>query len=50
MPYREASARLQALLQRQHRVLPVLHPPSAALAQVMEAAGRRGGLCRHQSA
>ena len=43
MPYREASARLQALLQRQDRVLTVMHPPSAALAQVMEAAGAEVG-------
>ena len=32
-------ARLRALLRRQDRVLAVLHPPSAALARVMEAAG-----------
>ena len=43
MPYRDASARLQALLQRQDRVLTVMHPPSAALAQVMEAAGAEAG-------
>ncbi|MEE8291322.1 MAG: isocitrate lyase/PEP mutase family protein, partial [Candidatus Tectomicrobia bacterium] len=39
----EASARLQALLQRQDRVLTVMHPPSAALARVMEAAGAEAG-------
>jgi 2-methylisocitrate lyase-like PEP mutase family enzyme len=32
-------ARLRQLLQRQDRVLAVLHPPSAALARVMEEAG-----------
>ncbi len=43
MPYQEASARLQTLIHRQDRVLTVMHPPSAALARVMEAAGAEAG-------
>lgn len=39
MPYAEATARLQELIHRQDRVLTVMHPPSASLARVMEAAG-----------
>ena len=33
------SARLQELIHRTDRVLVVLHPPSAALARIMEQAG-----------
>lgn len=43
MPYQDATARLQALMQRQDQMLTVMHPPSAALAQVMEAAGAEAG-------
>ena len=43
MPYQEASARLQELIQRQDKVLTVMHPPSAGLARVMEAAGAEAG-------
>ena len=43
MPYEEASARLQELIHRQDKVLTVMHPPSAALARVMEAAGAEAG-------
>jgi 2-methylisocitrate lyase-like PEP mutase family enzyme len=43
MPYQEATARLQALMQRQDQMLTVMHPPSAALAQVMQAAGAEAG-------
>ncbi|MCH7606615.1 MAG: isocitrate lyase/PEP mutase family protein [Chloroflexi bacterium] len=43
MPYQEASAKLQELMRRQDRVLSVMHPPSAALARVMEAAGAEAG-------
>jgi 2-methylisocitrate lyase-like PEP mutase family enzyme len=43
MPYQEASARLQELIHRQDRVLTVMHPPSASLARVMEAAGAEAG-------
>ena len=39
MPYQEATAKLQELIRRKDRVLSVMHPPSAALARVMEAAG-----------
>ena len=39
MPFREATARLRALLQRKDRVLTVMHTPSAGLARAMEAAG-----------
>ena len=38
MPFAEATARLQELIHRQDRVLTVMHPPSASLARVMEAA------------
>ena len=43
MPYQEATAKLQALMRRQDRVLTVMHPPSVALARVMEAAGAEAG-------
>lgn len=43
MPYQEATARFQQLIQRQGQVLTVMHPPSAALAKVMEAAGAEAG-------
>lgn len=43
MPYQEATARFQALIHRTGRVLTVMHPPSVALARVMEAAGAEAG-------
>ena len=43
MPYAQATARLQELIHRQDRVLTVMHPPSASLARVMEAAGAEAG-------
>ena len=43
MPYQEATAKLQELIRRKDRVLSVMHPPSAALARVMEAAGAEAG-------
>lgn len=43
MPYANASARLQELLYRQDKVCTVMHPPSAALARVMESAGSEAG-------
>ena len=43
MPFREATARLQELIHRQGKVATVLHPPSASLARVMEAAGAEVG-------
>ena len=43
MSYQEASARLQELIQRPDKVLTVMHPPSAGLARVMEAAGAEAG-------
>ena len=43
MPYQDATARLQELIHRQHKVATVLHPPSASLARVMEAAGAEVG-------
>ena len=43
MPYQEATAKLQELIRRKDRVLSVMHPPSAALARVMEAAGTEAG-------
>ena len=43
MPFQEATARLQELINRQGRVTTVLHPPSASLARVMEAAGAEAG-------
>jgi 2-methylisocitrate lyase-like PEP mutase family enzyme len=43
MPFQEATARFQELIHRQGRVLTVMHPPSAALARVMEAAGAEAG-------
>ena len=44
MPYQEATAQLQELIHRQGWVTTVLHPPSASLARVMEAAGAEAGL------
>ena len=38
-PIESASARLRALMTQRERVVPVLHPPTAALARVMEQAG-----------
>ncbi|PKB63654.1 MAG: hypothetical protein BZY80_06190 [SAR202 cluster bacterium Io17-Chloro-G2] len=43
MPYKEATARLQELIHRQGQMTTVLHPPSASLARVMEAAGAEAG-------
>jgi 2-methylisocitrate lyase-like PEP mutase family enzyme len=43
MPYQEATAKLQELMRRKDRVLSVMHPPSASLARVMEAAGAEAG-------
>ncbi len=43
MPYQDATARLQELIARQDKVATVLHPPSASLARVMEAAGAEVG-------
>jgi len=43
MPFQEATARLQELIHRQGQVTTVLHPPSASLARVMEAAGAEAG-------
>jgi 2-methylisocitrate lyase-like PEP mutase family enzyme len=43
MPFRQATARLRALLGRTDRVLTVMHTPSAGLARVMEAAGAEAG-------
>jgi 2,3-dimethylmalate lyase len=43
MPFREATARLRALLKRTERVLTVMHTPSAGLARAMEAAGAEAG-------
>ena len=43
MPYQQATAKLQELIHRQDKVLTVMHPPSAALARVMEAAGAEAG-------
>ena len=43
MPFQEATARLQELINRQGRVTTVLHPPSASLARVMEAADAEAG-------
>ena len=43
MPYQEATAKLQEVMQRKDRVLSVMHPPSASLARVMEAAGAEAG-------
>jgi 2-methylisocitrate lyase-like PEP mutase family enzyme len=40
---RPPTTRLKALLRRQGKVLSVLHPPSAALARVMESAGCEAG-------
>jgi methylisocitrate lyase len=39
MPYQKATAKLRELLNRQGRVMTVMHPPSVALARAMEAAG-----------
>ena len=43
MPFREATTRLRALLDRRDRVLTVMHTPSAGLARAMEAAGAEAG-------
>jgi 2-methylisocitrate lyase-like PEP mutase family enzyme len=43
MPYKEATAKLQELIHRKDRVLTSMHPPSVALARVMEAAGVEAG-------
>lgn len=43
MPFQEATVRLQGLIHRQDQVTMVLHPPSASLARVMEAAGAEAG-------
>ena len=43
MPYEEATARLQALIQRPDRVLTVMHTPSAGLAKAMDEAGAEAG-------
>ncbi|MBT99374.1 MAG: hypothetical protein CL902_12230 [Dehalococcoidia bacterium] len=43
MPYQDATARLQELIVRKDKVATVLHPPSASLARVMEAAGAEVG-------
>ena len=43
MPFQEATARLQELIQRQGQVTTVLHSPSASLARVMEAEGAEAG-------
>ena len=43
MPYQEATKKLQELILRADRVLTVMHPPSASLAKVMEAAGAEAG-------
>ena len=43
MPFREATARLQELINRQGQVTTVLHTPSASLARVMEDAGAEAG-------
>ena len=43
MPFQEATVRLQGLIHRQDQVTTVLHPPSASLARVMEAAGAEAG-------
>jgi len=43
MPYKEATAKLQELIHRKGRVLTSMHPPSVALARVMEAAGVEAG-------
>ena len=43
MPFGDATIRLQELIHRQGQVATVLHPPSASLARVMEAAGAEVG-------
>ena len=43
MPFLDATVRLQELIHRQGQVATVLHPPSASLARVMEAAGAEVG-------
>jgi 2-methylisocitrate lyase-like PEP mutase family enzyme len=43
MPYQEATAKLQDLIRRKGRVLTSMHPPSVALARVMETAGCEAG-------
>ena len=42
MPFREATARLQELINRQGQATTALHPPER-LARVMEAAGAEAG-------
>ncbi|MDP6499062.1 MAG: hypothetical protein FI710_12290 [SAR202 cluster bacterium] len=43
MPFQEATARLQELIQRQGQVTTVFHSPSASLARVMESEGAEAG-------
>src|ERR671933_680151 len=43
MPFAEATAQLQRLIQRQDRILTVMHTPSAGLAKVMDEAGAEAG-------
>ena len=43
MPFQEATVRLQELIHRQDQVTTELHPPSASLSRVMEAAGAEAG-------
>jgi 2-methylisocitrate lyase-like PEP mutase family enzyme len=43
MPFQEATAHFQELIHRQGQVLTVMHPPSVALARVMESAGVEAG-------
>src|SRR5258706_7850446 len=42
-PSAERSAQLQKLIHRKDKVLAILHPPTAALARVMEQAGCEAG-------
>ena len=43
MPFTQATSRFQELINRSGRVLTVMHPPSVALARVMEEAGAEAG-------
>ena len=43
-----ATTRLKQLIHRQGKVLSVMHPPTAALARIMEQFGLRGAVRRHQ--
>ena len=43
MPFQEATARLQELIQRQGQMTTVFHSPSASLARVMESEGAEAG-------